>query len=468
MYATISGKLDIVKFMFESGIDKEQVDPRNDNNLLHLACISNNVDLVKFMLDQGFSVKDTSKGGVTPVHIAAGEGNIEVIEFLFSSSDEETVKMMPNLLTDNHYTPLHFALINLREPVAKFLLRHGARTTITTPSGKTACQLLGGITGSDELKSLIEEVRSAESEHYREDIIQAEEQMRLAALQEKLSQEEAKRKEEEESMRRAKEAMARQRQLEEERLEYERLNPPPHRKPSKKIKAVKLDYSFEESEDITLHEYTDAENIWINFKKNTKKNCRLPDEELKKRFENGEYFLHKLVCEHEDKYFKEFKRVLDLIGIDVVDHHYNTPLHTAIIKGEDKYVHYLLDKGADVNKYNRDGDTPIHIAIKLDRVNLLRTLSRNNAINVMTKDQITCVNLAILKNRWTALQELFRIERCIDVDTPDLEGNTPLHNSALLNYTNFYRFLIKQNADTRLANKLGNLATALYKEARRE
>jgi ankyrin repeat protein len=59
-------------------------------------------------------------------------------------------------------------------------------------------------------------------------------------------------------------------------------------------------------------------------------------------------------------------RNLLLVGSDVnvVDTHQNSPLHEAIIIGNISIVRLLLNAGAQVNKQNNQGDTALHLAVK--------------------------------------------------------------------------------------------------------
>ena len=46
----------------------------------------------------------------------------------------------------------------------------------------------------------------------------------------------------------------------------------------------------------------------------------------------------------------------------------NTPLHTAVRYGQETVTEYLINNGADVKKATPDGHTPLHLAASLGRL----------------------------------------------------------------------------------------------------
>lgn len=59
-----------------------------------------------------------------------------------------------------------------------------------------------------------------------------------------------------------------------------------------------------------------------------------------------------------------------------------TALHHAAYLGKDELVAYLMNLGADVNKRNREGDTPLHRAAYAGRGGVIQTLLRDPTINM--------------------------------------------------------------------------------------
>ena len=52
----------------------------------------------------------------------------------------------------------------------------------------------------------------------------------------------------------------------------------------------------------------------------------------------------------------------------------NSYLHLATIDGCAEIVHYFLDKGADINKQNNNGDTALHIALRNNNIEIVRII----------------------------------------------------------------------------------------------
>ena len=107
----------------------------------------------------------------------------------------------------------------------------------------------------------------------------------------------------------------------------------------------------------------------------------------------------------------------------------NTPLITAIEKNYTRCVKSLLNAGADVNAANKYGVTPIHI--------------HNMANNSDEHNQ--CLNLLLHKG-------------CIDVNSADSYGNTPLINAAKYCHHDCLTSLLQAGADVNRTNNKGSTA----------
>ncbi|KAI8927037.1 ankyrin repeat-containing domain protein [Entophlyctis helioformis] len=90
-------------------------------------------------------------GGHTPLHMAAANGHVSVLEYLVSglttvtalSTSIEPVsadaqKAAVNVQNDEGSTPLHWASLNGHLDAVNLLLAHGARATLRNKAGKSA------------------------------------------------------------------------------------------------------------------------------------------------------------------------------------------------------------------------------------------------------------------------------------------------------------------------------------------
>ena len=72
----------------------------------------------------------------------------------------------------------------------------------------------------------------------------------------------------------------------------------------------------------------------------------------------------------------------------------NSYLHSAIIENHPELVRYILEKDADVNKQNNDGDTAIHLALKSGNFELIKLImNKKPALDIKNKEGIIPLDL---------------------------------------------------------------------------
>jgi ankyrin repeat protein len=91
------------------------------NYPLHLACESGNAEIVKVLFLNGADPNITDNKGVTPLHVAAKEGFIDIAEVLLQYENADI-----NVVDLDLMTPLHYAARHNKLEMMKFLLRKGA------------------------------------------------------------------------------------------------------------------------------------------------------------------------------------------------------------------------------------------------------------------------------------------------------------------------------------------------------
>ena len=80
----------------------------------------------------------------------------------------------------------------------------------------------------------------------------------------------------------------------------------------------------------------------------------------------------------------------------------NTPL---ILGGDIDMVKALVEAGADVNARNSNGDTPLHRALEEGRIREAKYLLRKGAdYNVLNNSQVTPIQIAVEKGMDEVLQ----------------------------------------------------------------
>ncbi len=107
------------------------------------------------------------------------------------------------------------------------------------------------------------------------------------------------------------------------------------------------------------------------------------------------------------------------------------PIHTAAEKGDLAGVQAELDKGADVNKKDNDGMTPLLIAVTLGHNEIVELLIAKGAdVNVADPFSMTPLHFAAVFGQ-KEITELLLAE-CADVDAKNLDDETPLDMAEMI------------------------------------
>lgn len=138
-----------------------------------------------------------------------------------------------------------------------------------------------------------------------------------------------------------------------------------------------------------------------------------------------------------------------------------TPLHWAALRGHEDVARLLLDKGADVNVRNNDGETPLQVAERAKRSGVVQVLrSRGGEASAGIVEAVRAGDLA-------------RVQRLLASNPGALNqkdaafGATPLHWAALRGHADVAKFLVAQGADTSAKNKDGETPLQVAERAKR-
>ena len=90
-YAIFENKIEFVQFLLSHGVD---VNAKDDcgGTPLHCAAWSSNVEIVKLLISKGADVKAIMEDGDTPIHYAARNGKLDVVQFLISKGADVYVR----------------------------------------------------------------------------------------------------------------------------------------------------------------------------------------------------------------------------------------------------------------------------------------------------------------------------------------------------------------------------------------
>ena len=146
-------------------------------------------------------------------------------------------------------------------------------------------------------------------------------------------------------------------------------------------------------------------------------------------------------------------------GADVnnADKDGESPLHKAAVEGHTEVVKLLIDAGADVNKANEVGWTPLHKAAGYGHTEVVKLLIDAGAVdkdvNKADAYDATLLYHAAADGRTEAVKLL--IEAGADVNKAAKDGKTPLYWAAWGGHKEMVRLLIAKGADVNKAAKDG-------------
>jgi ankyrin repeat protein len=152
-FAVLLGSDEIAKLLIDAGAD---VDINFKGvNLLHISGLyAGNKAVTELLIANGLDVNAMSMAsgetkGATPLHAAAGKGNIEAAEVLIRNGAELEAR-----LSENQNTPLHLAVRNNQKAAVALLIDEGADVNAKTRYGETPLDL-GISKGHEEIVDLL-------------------------------------------------------------------------------------------------------------------------------------------------------------------------------------------------------------------------------------------------------------------------------------------------------------------------
>jgi len=166
-----------------------------------------------------------------------------------------------------------------------------------------------------------------------------------------------------------------------------------------------------------------------------------------------------------------------------------TPLHNAVKNGNKELIEFLLTQGARINAQDNQGETPLH---KADNTKIIELLLQHKAninaqdnwgntpLHIAAWNNLDAVKLLIeqgaainVPNREgktplhrTGLQEiaLFLVDSGADIHDLDFEGNTPLHKAVRNNWSKLVVQLLARGAEVNVMNLSGETPLQVAKE----
>ena len=143
--------------------------------------------------------------------------------------------------------------------------------------------------------------------------------------------------------------------------------------------------------------------------------------------------------------------------VDIGGERYQSPIHTAVIHGNESAVRALLECGVDVNSKDLNGRTPLWFAIEKwhDAIVELQLMRGNIDIISIEKNGMTPLYQAVVFGHTAILKLLFERDD-IDINSIDKNGMTPLYQAVVFGHTAIVKLLLERDdVDINLKDKSG-------------
>lgn len=97
---------------------------------IHIAAWEGNLEMLKFFLSNGANINALNRHGETPLALATWKNQQNIIDFLINNGANINAPQ-------NHWTPLHYAAFNGNDALIDKLLQHGANINALSPNGSS-------------------------------------------------------------------------------------------------------------------------------------------------------------------------------------------------------------------------------------------------------------------------------------------------------------------------------------------
>ncbi|WP_341811169.1 ankyrin repeat domain-containing protein [Wolbachia endosymbiont (group A) of Oxytorus armatus] len=133
-YAAWRGRLEVARFLIEKGADINAADTSTAGKKpIHVAAENNSESVIEFLLEKGVSVDEADKNGWTPLHYAARFGQPEVAKFLIEKGAD--INVADASIAGKR--PIHVATEENNKDIIEFFLSKGVSVNDTDKDSRT-------------------------------------------------------------------------------------------------------------------------------------------------------------------------------------------------------------------------------------------------------------------------------------------------------------------------------------------
>jgi ankyrin repeat protein len=142
-----------------------------------------------------------------------------------------------------------------------------------------------------------------------------------------------------------------------------------------------------------------------------------------------------------------------------------TPLHWAVLRGHRNVVEYLLAQGADRGAKNDSGETPLQVAVRAKRSELVSLLQSGASTQPAPAGGSADLIEAVKTGDLSRVREIVSANRESVRQRDPQFGATALHWAALRGYREIAAFLLDQGADPNATNNVGETPLTVAERA---